>query len=124
MTDDLQGALTEALNRAIEGAASASQFLLSETPDAIKELLAWKLAESLLINVVAISAVLFVIYAVYRACHVIVGEDGVYDHPEVMLLGFAAFPIALALMQLNLDWLQIWIAPKIYLIEYAAGLVK
>ena len=25
---------------------------------------------------------------------------------------------------INIDWLKIWIAPKVYLIEYAASLVK
>lgn len=30
----------------------------------------------------------------------------------------------LGLAYLNIEWLQIWIAPKLYLIEYAADLVK
>jgi hypothetical protein len=41
-----------------------------------------------------------------------------------MFLVFMAVPIAAGFGAINLTWLQIWIAPKVWLIEYAAGLVK
>lgn len=42
----------------------------------------------------------------------------------VILLCTGAFSIFMAINLVNFTWIKIWIAPKLYLIEYAASLVK
>lgn len=46
--------------------------------------------------------------------------------PLVIIFGFGAGLYAITVFGLiaNLTWLKIWLAPKLYLIEYAASLMK
>lgn len=45
--------------------------------------------------------------------------------PHAILTGVGYFAVTLlASLAINLEWLKIWIAPKLWLIEYAAQLVK
>ena len=53
-------------------------------------------------------------------------HDDVGDlHPISMITGFITFLIVIpSTSMINLEWLQIWIAPKVWLIEYAQSLIK
>lgn len=55
--------------------------------------------------------------------HNIRGE--IYEGAAVVGIVLAVTLISFsAVIFTNLDWLQIWIAPKVYLLEYTAKLVK
>ena len=63
--------------------------------------------------------------------HIKKAVDSVFDDGDVfyymgyffalMVLFFVALP---GLCSINFEWLKIWLAPKVWLIEYASNLIK
>jgi hypothetical protein len=102
------------------------EFALDQAPEVIEQLLRWHMTLSLLktLAAVAIFAILIKVniwqirywrkfYARHRDVH------------EGIAVNFIQLPfIIVAISIFNLQWLKIWIAPKIWLIEYATSLVK
>lgn len=124
MNDQLQKALADLLAKANQGIDAGSTFLQAQLPDVIQQLLVWKAVYSVLSFVGAMSlagAVLYLYYRLYR-WWMSLSKRG--DHPEIMFVLLTAFLWTLVIGMFSLDWLQILIAPKVYLIEYAASLAK
>lgn len=125
MNEQLQQALTDILNSSLQ----AKDFLVSEIPDVIHQLLIYKAAFS------AISMVGFFLLAAaifwinkkqinfYSKEH---EENGFefFEHPDLKVNLFQIFLVIPLAALWSLDWLMIWLAPKVYLIEYAASLAK
>lgn len=141
MNEQLQTALAEMLGKANAGIDAGATFLQAQLPDVIQQLLLWKATFSAL--QCAIGALLLIGAAVslrvYRRKRV-PGAEGqkygayqatfVFDddgNPLPTILPLIVAQVAsliIGLVLLNATWLQIWLAPKIYLIEYAASLAK
>jgi len=105
--------------------------MAGQLPDVVQQLLMWHMALGAVKAVAAvIFAVLLVLVDFWLFTHTrrIAKEE---DSLEISVLGwglmgcFARVPAwaFLVLGMWNLTWLQIWIAPKIFLIEYAARMV-
>ncbi len=128
MNEQLQKALADLIGKASNGIDASVSFLSAEIPDVIHQLLMWY----------AVKGALFTLFGViiciawglaekpaYRAikenCYV--GGDVAFFY---LFIGSAVrlLLFLLASHLVNLDWLQIWIAPKIWLIEYASQLAK
>jgi len=128
MNENLQNALVEILIRAISGIDSSVAFMQAELPDVVHELLLWYGVKGILmcfIGVTLIVAMVKVDILAFKKMR----NSGDFDFMDVAFFYGAIgsivrlvylFPIGM----LNLEWLQIWIAPKIWLMEYAAELVK
>jgi len=90
------------------------------TNDVIQQLLIWKSIQSLALFIPAIILCIIIAYyffnEVRKASHEISGD----------FIGFLvfSFPCAIALACTQLTWLKIMVAPKLYLLEYVASLVK
>lgn len=127
MNDQLQAALAALLNKTIAGIDAGQQFLSTQLPDVINQLLVWNAVLSLVYFV--IGAALFVatfmtILAIHRNRE---WWDGYERPPASMVMvftGLIGFLISVPILTNDLEWLQIWLAPKVYLIEYAAHLAK
>jgi len=128
MNEQLQTALADLLSKANEGIDSASGFLVDEIPDVIYQLLMWYGVYS------AIMCVAGIIYlsVLYKAIkwsltgprwdwHMKQTDAGFPTPVFYMLTVLLLIPV---FHMFNLTWLKIWIAPKIWLIEYAATLAK
>lgn len=127
MNEQLQQALAAIMSQAAAGVEAGAAFLQTELPDVIQQLLLWKACASA-ISMLGFLAVLFAIYkvnALQLRWWFKDGEDRDFiDHPQLIAnLGQALWIVPLTGLW-SLDWLQIWLAPKIYLIEYAASLAK
>lgn len=125
--------LTDSLAVIIDKATSAVEtgvaFLSAQIPDVIHQLLMWHFTLDILVIVVP---GLFLAFMVWL-CFKVRKTSWFYDYSDVV-----SFPAFLLLMITSiscviwvissfhsiLDAVQIWIAPKIWLIEYAANLVK
>jgi hypothetical protein len=101
-------------------------FLQAELPDVIYQLLLWHGVKSLIYAASAV--VIFLMFfrqsvyfakAILRECEND-GDGSILFIPYAFAHILYLFPISL----FNLTWLQIWIAPKVWLLEYAANLVK
>lgn len=149
MNEQLQQALAAILGKAVQGVEAGVSFLSGQIPDVIQQLLVWKLVMALVGAGVALLLILFLSWYLYNAARPIMlaeEQDGpgryqraVYkktfwhdsngDMNEPAFFGtIAATVIGTVLLipfGMNLcTALQIWLAPKIYLIEYAASLAK
>jgi len=145
MNEQLQQALAALLNKTVSGIDAGAAFLSAEIPDVIQQLLIWKAAESAISMLFGVMILLACVYATrmcFRGPQIIdsargvgargnVKPDFLYDsdggiHPGiivVMVVLTIGYIIGIA-MASSLDWLQILIAPKVYLLEYAASLAK
>lgn len=126
MNEQLQQALTALLNKTVSGVEAGAAFLQAEIPDVIYQLLIWKACVSA-ISMLAFLACIFAIYKINKiqiAWIKSVDDFDFVDHPQIMFNLAQLFWIIPLIELWSIDWLQIWLAPKIYLIEYAASLAK
>ena len=138
MNEQLQNALVALLTKITSGMDTATAFLAGELPDVVQQLLRWKLAEHALKSAFCLAVLLFVVWFVRAFLRGYAqGEQGTANFfhdassyypvtPQALisgvLAGTAAFISTLKLMDNTLDAVQIWLAPKIFLIEYVAQL--
>lgn len=154
MNEELQKALAEIINGALSSAAAAKDFVLAELPDVVQQLLLWKAVESGLFFVFWLASLLLLLWVIKRKSSIItgnlddgerqrlnhllaigyarrtVGEDIEYDslrrrgNPIIGIICGLGLSVCLIGLSCSLAWLKIWLAPKVYLLEYAASLVK
>lgn len=127
MNEQLQVALATVLSKTIEGFDAGVAFMQSELPDVIEQLLMWYMVKGAMFFFLG----LIIFYAVV-ACAIkwvkFCKADSKKYHDEfdtyILPIILGTLPLLLAIAFINLDWLQILIAPKTWLIEYAAQLAK
>ena len=142
MNEQLQQALAQVIEKATDGVQSGVSFLSAELPDVIHQLLMWKMIESLVMCIAGITLLSVMTYILIKYSGVgakIKDSDSRWKTHQITLTHDAegdiapwipvtiTIPVLAALgcaSLVNIDWLKIWIAPKVYLIEYAASLVK
>lgn len=141
----LNDALVEIIQKTQGAVETGVSFLSQQIPDVIHQLLVWKLAESLAYGVVGITSFVLAVVLVRSMIKepVVVKEGSAYNRtkykptlwrdyesdilPTIVGGGLAALVLAISsLVNLPqfLTALQIYIAPKVWLIEYAAHLAK
>ncbi len=125
--NNVENAVVEIIKKAIQGIDSTTEFLLSEIPEVIQQLLMWYFAKSLIISLVLLVSVVVSLYFGLK----LLRGGFIKLLPELHNSRFSiccglAFFAAINFHELlyNNDWLMIWIAPKAWLIEYAANLAK
>lgn len=122
MNEELQKALASILNKTVSAAEAGASFLQKELPEVIQQLLMWKAVESAIYCLLSIACFLFGIWVTKKAWKTIRESDEGME-PLIMFPAAAtAFSLFVALG--HTDWLKILIAPKLYLIEFAASLAK
>jgi hypothetical protein len=130
MNNELQKALLDIINSINSGTVSAIGFLKGEIPDVIQQILLWNGVKSAILFVVGILFSIFVVIANIKAYKYLKAEEEL-NYPDELLLFFTIATliniilliISLAFL-LNITWLQILIAPKVWLIEYSTSLIK
>lgn len=120
MNEQLQAALATLLGKTIDGIDSSVAFVQSELPDVIQQLLTWYMVVNAIYAIIAI-AIPFIYYKLARAAYIKMNED---IEAGVIISMVGIIPAIASLILINVEWLQIIIAPKIWLIEYAASLAK
>lgn len=121
MNDQLQQALLAVLQSTVDAATAAKNFLVAEVPDVIHQLLVWKALQSGIWFSISMLFLAIALWSIFRAWRRFVIEE---MDPA---MGYAILGVltgVTALCCLDLAWLQILVAPKIYLIEYAAHLAR
>lgn len=126
--DTLESTANEALKGMIEASTNASNWVLSEIPEVLEQLLLWRLTESLaffslglIMFLTAVGAIMLMIAKLKRDGDEWLCKEWTIVPTVIIVLLLILSPIVVLE---NLDWLQIWLAPKVYLIEYAAQMFK
>lgn len=136
MNDQLQTALANAIGMGIDSLNASQDVILGQLPEVVQQLLVWKATLSVVLCLVGIVALALVAWSFkfYRRGEP--DERGLYKESiffasrgevdiGVILLAFTQLVLlVLGLALINLEWLKIWLAPKIFLIEYVAKLAK
>lgn len=128
MNEQLQGAVVQILERAISGIDSSVEFMQAELPDVIEQLLLWYGVKGLIECLIGIVIFIVMIKIDFYTIKKMKNSEGcdfmdifiVYGLIGSIFRAVYLFPLGLV----NIEWLQIWIAPKIWLMEYAAKLVN
>ena len=136
MNEELQNAVINLINKTTGGAEASIDFLSGQLPDYIMQLLMWYGLRSGIMFLAGVSAI---VIAFILQKNVILAKDNdgklkhrtIYTHipdchvnivgSSVIMWGFVAF---ISSILINLTWLKIWIAPKVFLVDYAASLIK
>ena len=130
MKEELQTALAELIQKTIQGAGSTKTFLIKEIPDVLNQLLMWHGWYNFILFLTGILIFILIIifnrkqYKWIKKGFNEKGIDWADDKPYLMCNAFQFIWIIPYEEFLNLTWLQIWIAPKVWLIEYMTKLVK
>ncbi|MFL9278846.1 hypothetical protein [Escherichia coli] len=140
MEEQANKILVELLQKASNGIDAAVSFSQAQIPDVVRQLLIWSFVHSALFQV---AGLLLLIAAMklpgFARTARNNGErwtsfdgrpnDGYfissfyYDICTVFAPIFGSI-IGVLIIAFNFEWLKIWLAPKLFLIEYAASLVK
>ncbi|ECC9542399.1 hypothetical protein DTG28_22245 [Salmonella enterica subsp. salamae] len=149
MEEQANKILVELLQKASNGIDAAVSFSQAQIPDVVHQLLLWNMVDSLIKTLIAILTIPLVFWFMKKQCQrVEIGKigDEVYSwehgnpkyRPTMVWdskgeISFSFLPLAGVLILwglfiigtvTNMVWLKIWLAPKLYLIEYAASLIK
>lgn len=142
MNEELKQKAAQALSEILDLALKTKDFVIEQAPDVVKQLLAWNFTLSFLSTCVFLTVLGLMILAgrylwvrrPFPDCRSTPEEDAAGRNPTdaewynrgvactiwiisalVFILGFGAS---------DLVWLKIWIAPKLFLLDYAATLVR
>jgi hypothetical protein len=123
MQPELQNKLTSILNWVEETAKQAEGFVVEQTPLYIQELLAWNFWNSLI--VFSIGVALLIILAICLKKIFNSNLDFWDNHPEkalpLAIIAVISLFVGPPLTISNLEWIQITVAPRVWLVEYVAS---
>jgi len=132
MTPELQDKLASILGFLETSVQSAQQFAVDQAPDIVQQLLRWDFVESLTFFIIGVILLVISCRAIWLAHKKIMASEDcmMQDFDEKMIAHLilaliAMLPVVIGTaLATNLNWLKIWIAPKVYLLEYVSSLVK
>lgn len=137
MNETLQNSLIEIIKESTSSIKSGISFLQSEIPDVINQLLVWKFYQNLTISILSLIFVILLSILLYkifsnRSQRYFWEKNKWIDYMEITGLGFTISMLSVSgiiglvvtFLLSTFNVLQIYIAPKIFLIEYASQLVK
>lgn len=124
--NDVDGKLCTMLVDVLSDAVRVKELIISELPEVIQQLLFWKSIESAAYCLISIVLSVVTYYgARFTIASCKSTRYGKESYDEIVgLNAFWAFMLIPIIAFMSLDWLQILVAPKVYLIEYAALLAK
>ena len=118
----LPEALAKIIDKSINAIDAGVNFLSEQIPDVIHQLLLYNLVWSLIWWIVGLIGMIISVSTAFYVCK---SEKWHADETGAVctaMLGL--FLVSTLTFATHWDWLQIWLAPKIYLIEYATNLYK
>lgn len=128
----LDKSLSTLIDGATEKGAKLVDFLYEQAPEVIAQLLLWHGVESFVIFILYFAIFVGGVYGNVKGILFLkktIGDDWKENPAFWMPTAFGTIIgqiIMLAVISdnMNLTWLKIWIAPKVYLLEYIANLTK
>ncbi|WP_234262273.1 hypothetical protein [Klebsiella aerogenes] len=125
MNEQANKILVELLQKAANGIDAAVSFSQAQLPDVVEQLMHWKMASYSLQILTCLLIIVAMVFLFKKSCKWF--KD--YKKEGFGILGMIASPIVSAPCAIIFfistgNLIQLWIAPKIWLIEYAACLVK
>ena len=135
MNEQLQLAVSTLIQTSLNAIDKGTAFLSNQIPEVIQQLLLWKAIASFIefsFGIIIIGGLFAWLIYQYKYWTTDIKDawgnttQRISDNngPLVLLNFFFIIPLLYGSSCINLTWLQIWIAPKLYLIEYAKDFLK
>lgn len=143
MNETLQKAVALMIEKALSGVDTATTFLTAEIPDVVHQLLVWHMVKSLLMCLLGVGTLIGVAllmkrafrkpevdetrsntYKTYYKRSLVFDREGEISPGIVPVVAVGLVFALIGSCFINIEWLQIWIAPKVWLLEYAGSLLK
>lgn len=107
-------------------------WLYTEVPEVVEQFLAWNLVHSLIMFIICGFFIFVYPFVFYKVAEIFYNKlgDREKDHPGFWVPTIVAGLITISASQINgwlninSDWLKIWLAPKVYLLETFVNTVK
>lgn len=138
--DDLDKKLVEVLDGVMSATEKGKDFVLAELPDVVSQLLLWYGTYGFIKFMIGVGMIILALFVNKKIFskgrqienkhfieyeETLLRDDKGHLHGGIMIYLIIMVPyIGVTLAFLNLQWLKIWIAPKIWLIEYTTQLLK
>lgn len=144
MNEQANKVLAELLKKASDGIDAAVSFSQAQIPDVVHQLLLWNFTRSIVLSILCLISIPFTAWFLkkqftrkkigefvkygekkerYQWTLVFDSEGDASPAMFVLALFVLLYASFVGSVLLNMTWLKIWLAPKLYLIEYAASLV-
>lgn len=132
MNEQLQESLATLLTKTLQGIDASTAFLKAELPDVIQQILMWYAVSSGIYMALGLLILLvWVVCERYCFKYICNKYEEYQEREDCLWYGYIQvgsliriLPTYLTIKLVNLEWLQILIAPKLWLIEYAAQLAS
>ncbi|EOH1137952.1 hypothetical protein ACR2RY_001719 [Salmonella enterica] len=128
MEEQANKILVELLQKAVGGIDAAMSFSQAQIPDVVHQLLIWNSASSFLYQLFVILLISGYFLSVKKLNSIALNESNSPEKSGLAVVGIGAGGIISLAFFVSFffyfDWLKIWLAPKLYLLEYAASLIK
>lgn len=125
MANSVKEQAQEFLQKAIDAATSTGDFIVGQIPDVVQQILTWNLVQAIIICV--ITAIVFFFLFQYGKRVNAKGRGEHDDDKRIagMVVMIASSFISFFVFTCNMmKAVQIYVAPKLWLLEYAVGLLK
>jgi hypothetical protein len=122
MNEELQTALTTLINKLMEAGGSATDFVVSEAPTVVQQLLLFAFVKSFLFFLLGVTFILTGFIGGHYHRRWIYSNDTnkqAYSGCDWVVRA-AGFIIGFIICTANLTWLKVWLAPTVFVLEYAA----
>lgn len=122
----LEDVLINLISKTVGGIEKGAEMVMDQLPEVIQQLLMWEMISSFIFFIISI--IFFLAIPSYW-----IWLNKSWKRVESSSCGETCFNIGLfgsmlfffiACITMNLTWLKIYLAPKVFLIEYMANLVK
>jgi hypothetical protein len=126
-TNKLEDTVNQILQSAIEKASQGAEFLKDQIPDVVQQLIHWKIASNSLTVCLSILAILASYRIATKWVDLTPDEFGFWRIPRTLaVIGGMGVSLLAALVGIDASFnlLELFFAPKVWLLEYAAHLVR
>ena len=131
MDKTLQDAIASLVNKTVDGVDTSVAFLSAELPDYIVQMLTWYGVYNGILFTIGLAVLGFWVW--FETLGIDAAKKHVVANPRdageawILCYGLCGMALRAPLLllsanTLNLVWLKIWVAPKVWLVEYAASL--
>lgn len=128
MEEQANKILVELLQKAVGGIDAAVSFSQAQIPDVVHQLLVWNSVSSFLYQLFVILLISGYFLSIKKLNYIALNESNSPEKSGLAVVGIVAGGIVSLSFFVSFffyfDWLKIWLAPKLYLLEYAASLIK
>ncbi len=118
--NELENVLASAIKDAGGQIDVATEFVVRNMPELIDQAMRWYAVSSFALMVIGFIGV----YRCMKYFKQFKSADDAFEQSPHVLMGYALWVVSWMFILFNFAWIKILIAPKLWLIEFAATLVK